>query len=58
MSAESGSAQGRKTGAAAGTVQERENSTHKKNGATRKRMCSKLSAVVATANFQQKKEKL
>ncbi len=27
---------------------------HTKNGATRKPMCSKLSAVVATANFQQK----
>jgi hypothetical protein len=57
MSAGSMSAQGRKTGAAAETVQKRENST-RKNGATRKRMCSKLSAMVATTNFQQKKQKV
>ncbi len=55
MSAESVSAQGRKTGAAAETVQERENSTWKK-WCNEKWMCSKLSAVVATANSNRKKK--
>jgi hypothetical protein len=57
MSTGSVSAQGQKTDAAAETVQKRENST-RKNCATRKRMCSKLSAVLATPNFQQKNKKL
>ncbi len=48
------SAQGRKTGAAAETVQKREKTAHEKKGATRKRMCSIFSAVVASAYFQQK----
>ncbi len=46
-------AQGRKKGAAAETAQKRQKQ-HIKNGATRKWKCSKLSAVVASANFQQK----
>ncbi len=52
MSAGSGVGQGRKQ------VQQLQyncaKTTHTKNGATKKRMCSKLSAVVASANFQQK----
>jgi hypothetical protein len=40
-------------GAAAETVQKRQKK-YRKNGATRKQMCSKLSAVVASAHFQQK----
>jgi hypothetical protein len=47
------SAQGRKTSAAAETVPKQQKQ-HMKNGTTRKRMCSKLSAVVALAYFQQK----
>ncbi len=53
MSAGSVSAQGRKMGAAAETVQKRQ-IQYNKNGATRKQMCFKLRAVVASAYFQQK----
>jgi hypothetical protein len=50
------SAQGQKTGAAAETVQEQENSTQKKLSNKKMNVFkTKLSAVAATANFQQKK---
>jgi hypothetical protein len=53
------SAQGQKTGAAAETVQEQENSTRKKLSNKKMNVFkTKLSAVAATANFQQKKGKV
>jgi hypothetical protein len=56
-SARSGVSPGMKTGAAAETVQRGQTTVHK-NMHSRKKMCSKLSAVVATANFQLKKQKI
>jgi hypothetical protein len=58
MSARSGVSPGSKTGAAAKTVQEEQKKVHKNMWCNRKRMCSKLSAEVAMANFQQKNESL
>jgi hypothetical protein len=58
MSARSGVGPGSKTGAAAKTVQEVQKTVHKNMWRNRKRMCSKLSAVVAMANFQQKNKSL
>ncbi len=46
-----------KRGAAAETTQRKQTKTVHKNMSNRKRMCSKLSPVLAPANFQQKKQK-
>jgi hypothetical protein len=55
MSAGSVSVQGRKTGAAAETVQKQQKQHTENNMAQQQqKMCSKLSAVVASAYFQQK----